>query len=391
MQESSIVSIVFLSVFLGFTPVIFYAWLFFLRRKEKFKQSKQPTGLMITMFFGGVAAVIVSFFAERYLIEFLPPEFAQCVANSPLCQTTSGFTILILAVATFLIVGPIEEGFKSLAIFGISFRSPKFTRIIDGAKFGVAVALGFASAENALYLFSSLRVLDLDTFVSTFLLRFALSSPAHLFYSGLFGYYLGRANFVRYGRAKLIITGLFLAIVTHGLYDFVLFSQVGFYVIFVLVALFGALYLIFKRPENFAIRIPEFMRRSAKSRQKIYQIPIESDLTPITSDYQRMAQDIPEALRPVGAKLKPEYIPKEVPSEFAQPKPQEPIKKELTVPEATVKARKQLTGGGVAQQVRIRKALTASQAQSVVDSSVRDVKRKRLEILPPPPPSAQKA
>ncbi|MFH0831194.1 MAG: PrsW family intramembrane metalloprotease, partial [Parcubacteria group bacterium] len=339
-MRTSFISVLFLAIFLGFAPVVFYGWLFFLRRKKKFQQGRQPTTLLTMMFLGGVAAVVFAFFSERYLIRFLPPEFSYCVSNSPFCQTNSPSTIGILAFATFLIVAPVEEGFKFLSAFFISFRSPQFTRVIDGAKYGIAVALGFASAENALYLFTSLRELDLNTVASTFLLRFALSSPAHLFYSGLFGYYLGRAQFTQYRRWRLIATGLFFAVVAHGLYDFVLFSKVGFYAIFLLVVLFAVLYFVFKSPQNFAVRIPEFMRRHPAAREKLYRIPVEQELAPAYQSLRPILAEIPPELQPITSQnLKPEFLPKEVPSEFAEQLGERAVREQIKVPKTTVPVR----------------------------------------------------
>jgi RsiW-degrading membrane proteinase PrsW (M82 family) len=412
-MRTSFISVLFLSVFIGFTPVVFYGWLFFLRRKKKFQQGKQSTALLSMMFLGGIAAVVFAFFTERYLIQFLPSSFSACVAQSPLCQTASASTIGILALATFLIVAPVEEGFKFLAVYFVSLRSPQFTRIIDGAKYGIAAALGFASAENALYLFTSLNQLDLNTFVSTFLLRFALSSPAHLFYSGLFGYYLGKAQFTRYGRGRLIATGLTLAILTHGLYDFVLFSRVGFYAIFLLVALFGALYFVFKSPENFAVRIPEFMRRHPNTRDKFLRVPVESDIAPAYQGLRPILAEIPAELRPITPQnLKPEYLPTEVPSEFAEQVQEKAVRGNLTVPVTTVPVRSmktsatmdQLTSrprpniGPVPERTSDRAArvmtkriiaererharFTRSKAASLVDRSVAGIRRRRLNVLP---------
>ena len=405
---TSFISVLFLSVFIGFTPVIFYGWLFFLRRKKRFQQGKQPTALLTMMFLGGIASVVFAFFVERYLIQFLPVEFSYCVASSPLCETTSVATIGILALATFAIVAPVEEGFKFLAVYFVSFRSSQFTRIIDGAKYGIAVALGFASAENALYLFTSLNQLDLNTFVSTFLLRFALSSPAHLFYSGLFGYYLGKAQFTRYGRGRLIATGLFLAVLTHGLYDFVLFSQVGFYAIFLLVALFGVLFFIFRAPENFAVRIPEFMRRHPSTRSKIMRIPVEQELSPASQGLRPILAEIPKELQPITPQnIKPEYLPEEVPSEFAAQKTAAPVRSELDVPESTVPVRSIKAPAGyrppttrprpaigpvpertadralrVQTERKRRERLSKARAANLVDRSVGDISRRRLNALP---------
>ncbi len=365
------------------------------------------------MFFGGIAAVVASFFIERYLIAFLPPEFAYCVGNSPLCQTGSAYTIWILALASFVIVGPIEEGTKFLASYSISYRSPAFTRIIDGVKFGVATALGFAAAENALYLFSSLKVLDLNTFVSTFLLRFALSTLAHTLYSGIYGYYIGRAQFQRYGRFRLMATGLFLASVTHGLFDFVLFSQVGFYAIIILVFLFAAVYIRFKQPENFAIRIPEFMRGRPKAARGIIRVPVEGELEPAYAGLGTILSEIPEELRPITPQnIKPEYLPDEVPSEFARHKEEAPVKKVLKVPIGTAPtrhfapaalshisaARPRRIATAVAPKVQaepamavrinkqsIEEPLTAESVSSIVKSSVDEVRRRRLRLLPQEP------
>ncbi|MDP2587232.1 MAG: PrsW family intramembrane metalloprotease [bacterium] len=407
-MRTSFISVLFLSVFIGFTPVIFYGWLFFLRRKKKFQQGKQPTAMLSMMFLGGIASVVFAFFVERYLIQFLPAEFSYCVASSPLCETTSVVTIGILALATFAIVAPVEEGFKFLSVYFISLRSTQFTRIIDGAKYGIAAALGFASAENALYLFTSLNQLDLNTFVSTFLLRFALSSPAHLFYSGIFGYYIGKAQFTRYGRGRLIATGLFLAILTHGLYDFVLFSQVGFYAIFLLVILFGVLYFVFKSPENFAVRIPEFMRRHPSTRDKIMRIPVEQELSPANQGLRTILAEIPKELQPITPQnLKPEYLPKEVPSEFAEQFSQSPVRAELNVPVSTVPVRSIKAPPGYRQPTtrprpaigpvpertvgRALRVQTKSQqkerlsrrgAAGLVDRSVVDISRRRLNVMP---------
>ena len=397
MAENSIVSVVFLSVFLGAAPVIFYVWFFFMRRSKKFQKGKNPTALLTLMFFGGIGAVILSFFVERFLIAFLPPEFGLCVASSPQCQTGDPFTILVLAIATFLIVGPVEEGFKFLAAWGVSWRSPKFTRIIDGVKYGVAVALGFAAAENALYLFSSLRELDLNQFVSTFLLRFALSTFAHTLYSGLFGYYLGKAQFQRYGRGKTILTGLFFAVVMHGLFDFVLFSQVGFYAFFIVAIMFGVIALRLRAPENFAVRIPEFLRRApAKTREKIY-VPVENEMAPVQAGVQEALEKISPELAPITPmRLKPEYTPEHVPSEFVQAEePVKTVQAEIRVPASTVQAKK-ITNRNARSLRSSRSAagplpgqmqpsmpvrLSAQGAKKIVDASAEDIKKRRLQLF----------
>ncbi len=377
-MQTSIVSILFLSVFLGFIPVVFYSWFFFLRRKKKFQVGKQPTGLLVIMFFGGIGAVIFSFFAEKYLIAFLPSSFGLCVASSPLCQTDSPFTILVLAIATFLIVGPVEEVFKWLAVYLVSMRSTQFTRVIDGVKFGVAVGLGFAAAENALYLFSTLKTLDLNSFVSTFLLRFAISTLAHVLYTGISGYYIGKAQFQRYGRFKLYAIGLVIAIITHGLFDFVLFSKVGFYAIILLALMFGVVFNKLRSPENYAVRIPEFIRHKPAALQAAYTIPVQVGAVNAYTGYRNIYAQIPDSLRPLAPRqIKSEFIPKTVPSEFASVGKEQVVKEKLTVPQMTVPTRS-LSDGDDAYKKNDSQALSKIAAVKIVDSTVASLKKKNI-------------
>lgn len=377
-MKTSIVSILFLSVFLGFIPVVFYSWFFFLRRKKKFQAGKQPTGLLILMFLGGIGAVIFSYFAEKYLIAFLPQDFGLCVSSSPLCQTDSPFTILVLAVATFFIVGPVEEGFKWLSLYFISARSPLFTRVIDGVKYGVAVGLGFAAAENALYLFTTLKTLDLNSFVSTFLLRFAISTLAHVLYTGISGYYVGKAQFRRHGRLRLYAIGLLLAVVTHGLFDFVLFSKVGFYAIILLALMFGVVINKLRSPENYAVRIPEFFRTKPAALQKAYTVPVETGTISPYTGYRNIYAEIPTSLRPVAPRqIKHEFVPDTVPSEFAAQNHAEAVKEKLKVPQSTVPTRNINQAG---QKNPAITPLSEMGAAKIVDSSVASLKKKSLQI-----------
>ena len=389
--DNSIVAIVFLSIFLGAAPVVFYVWLFYLKRTQKFQRVKNPTGLLVLMFLGGIASVIAAFFTEKFLIGLIPVDFAYCVAKSPLCDVADPFTVFVLFIATFAVVGPVEEFFKCATAFFVSYKQPRFIRTIDGVKFGVAVALGFAAAENALYLIPSLQAFDINTFVSTFVVRFIYSTLAHTLYTGIFGYYLGKAQFVREGRWGLLSKGFFFAVVTHGLFDFVAFySPVGFYLTIVVAVMFAFLFYQLKQPENFAVRIPEFMRRKpAEAGRAIYKVPVERELSAAYSHLGTIAAEIPPELAPIyPANIKPEYLPEEVPSEFAPQQAQAPVQPELKLPGETVTLRKfgKPKARPVAGQTGPRPpapplSFTQRAAAGFVDASVQDVSRRRMQLI----------
>jgi len=84
--------------------------------------------------------------------------------------------------------------------------------------YSVTAALGFATFENFLYI---------SQFgPSLILMRAITGCLGHAGFSGIFGYYLGKAKFSQPQiKNNLILKGLAIAAFTHGLFDFVLFTQ----------------------------------------------------------------------------------------------------------------------------------------------------------------------
>jgi len=52
----------------------------------------------------------------------------------------------------YLVVGPVEETVKLLAVRLFAFRSDRFDAVVDRAVYGAVAGLGFATIENALYI-----------------------------------------------------------------------------------------------------------------------------------------------------------------------------------------------------------------------------------------------
>ena len=79
------------------------------------------------------------------------------------------------------------------------------------------IGMGFATLENILYV--------QKYGVQTGFLRMFLAVPAHATFGVLMGYHVGKAKFDRPNSGRLLLLGLFWAVLFHGLYDFFLFLQ----------------------------------------------------------------------------------------------------------------------------------------------------------------------
>ncbi|MFW6448657.1 MAG: PrsW family intramembrane metalloprotease [Halobacteriota archaeon] len=134
-----------------------------------------------------------------------------------------GTVPLVSTVAfLYLVVGPVEEGVKLLAVRLHAFRHRQFDAVIDGAVYGAVAGLGFATIENALYITDTLEGLSqpivVDTLGETAAVR-ALVGPGHVIYSGIAGYYLGLAKFNPRHAGPLVVKGLLVAAVLHATYN----------------------------------------------------------------------------------------------------------------------------------------------------------------------------
>jgi RsiW-degrading membrane proteinase PrsW (M82 family) len=219
----------------------------------------EPLELMVGTFvlgvlFAGFAALINS---------FLQP----ALAIVPVVGTVLFF---------YLVVGPVEETVKWLAVRLLPYRADSFDSVIDGAVYGAVAGLGFATIENALYITRNLdmgggevaalvgpetaalgagtvglgaglaqlggvgQVVGSGGQITA--LR-ALAGPGHVIYSAFAGYYLGLAKFNPDRAGPIVVKGLLIAAFIHGTYNSVVGIVAGVASFFLgippLVAFFG--------------------------------------------------------------------------------------------------------------------------------------------------------
>ncbi len=164
------------------------------------------------------------------------------IETNLLTKNTAGAGHLRNFLLYFLIVGPVEEIAKFLALFLATFRAMDFRNSSDGILLAIAAALGFAGGENVLYL------LALD--VERTLPRLILGNLGHAAFSVYGGYALGVVMHEN-ASPSLIVAALTLASLFHGAYNYFLtLSIAGAMVSFLLSGLLYVLMLKLIRAEK---------------------------------------------------------------------------------------------------------------------------------------------
>jgi len=123
------------------------------------------------------------------------------------------------ALESFLVVAPSEELIKLLVVLLFAWNNRNFNERFDGVIYTGTAAIGFAMAENILY------VLDLGLTVG--ILRAITSIPGHTFTGVLMGYYVGLAKFsaTKLERNSNLAKGFLIAFSLHALYNTLVLSD----------------------------------------------------------------------------------------------------------------------------------------------------------------------
>jgi len=178
-------------------------WLLFYLRKDVHPESNR---MVLKIFFWGMLATIPTLLLEMGILE----EFKK-LAIWP-------FLILILNV--FIGVALIEEVLKYLVVKGKVLNDPEFDEPIDAMLYMIIAGLGFAAMENILILFSLGPAFLIKEALEISIGRFLGATFLHALCSGIVGYFLALSFFETKKRLRLLASGLAIAIVLHGLYNF---------------------------------------------------------------------------------------------------------------------------------------------------------------------------
>ncbi len=236
---------ILIAVFIGVIPAVVIAWWFFGKGKEKI-----GINLLFKIFFWGVLTAIP---ASVFQIINLESAGGNLVV-SYFQQLFAGFDNYFVthSVIPFLFVALVEEGSKgvgiALSLWSISKskRASKL-KINPGALAGVVVGLAFGVTENGVYFANNFVGQTItNSLVSIILLRFILSTSAHIMYSGLFGAFLVDILVAKtFWRKILAFGGLLLPIIIHMTFD-ILVTTSGLGILSVPLLIVGIVFLAFK-------------------------------------------------------------------------------------------------------------------------------------------------
>lgn len=189
-------------ILIALVPGLFWVW--FYRRKDK--KNPEPLKLIIKVFFWGMLITIPAIGIELAVDYFFPYSRSE--------------NLLVIILSSLLIVAPVEEVLKFFVVKEKIYHNPAFDEPVDGVIYAVVAALGFASLENILVIFSDGH--------NAILLRFATATLMHAITSGIVGYYMGILKFDKskqgYSPRKkryFIAQGLIIASLLHGLYNII--------------------------------------------------------------------------------------------------------------------------------------------------------------------------
>ncbi|MXV64494.1 PrsW family intramembrane metalloprotease [Natronorubrum sp. JWXQ-INN-674] len=166
--------------------------------------TSEPLGLLVVTF---VLAVLFATFAA--------------VVNSAFGPILQAIPVVGTVLFFYLIVGPVEEGVKLLAVRVFAYRSDTFDAVIDGTVYGAVAGLGFAAIENAIYISGTVATAETGLFTAATGIATvrALVGPGHVIFSAIAGYYLGLAKFNPEQAGPIVVKGLLIAAFVHGTYN----------------------------------------------------------------------------------------------------------------------------------------------------------------------------
>ena len=137
-------------------------------------------------------------------------------------------------IKPFIAVALIEEMIKLLILSLVLYRNTHFRTIKNGIQYSIAIAVGFAFAENIIYMTGSQSSFPL------LLLRSLTALPLHVICGAYTGYFAGRGKTMEkrfFGKALLT------AVTIHGLYNLLVNLYFPYYLLSVILLIISVFIL----------------------------------------------------------------------------------------------------------------------------------------------------
>ena len=171
------------------------------------KYEREPLRLLLKSLLAGALSVIPVMFVNSWLDGFK-------IHFTGLTQ---------IGYIAFIVAAFVEESFKFIALYFLIWKNKEFNEKFDGIVYAVFISLGFALVENIMYVTSYGE--------STGYVRALTAVPAHALFAVAMGYYFAFAKFSKKQKPYYLFMALFIPIMLHGIYDFLLMSQMNIYLL----------------------------------------------------------------------------------------------------------------------------------------------------------------
>jgi RsiW-degrading membrane proteinase PrsW (M82 family) len=192
--------------------------------------------LLVIALFPGIALAIAAYLTDRFdrePIRLLCKVFAGGVLSVIFATIIEGILSKInifggvfgIVYTAFIVAGFTEELIKRGVVMNFAFKHPAFNEKLDGIIYAVFASLGFATAENVVYV-----VFRFSTNPYVGLSRGIFSVPAHMLFAITMGYYLSLSKFCIYPKLSKSYyrKALTIPMILHGIFDFILMYGNGF-------------------------------------------------------------------------------------------------------------------------------------------------------------------
>ena len=168
----------------------------YIYRQDKYQ--KEPIKSLAKAFFGGMLSIPLDVLFVTGIDMLLGNTF---IANTVFFRS-------------FMEAGIPEELSKFLIFMVFIWNDKNFDEYFDGIVYATFIGLGFACVENIQYVF----LYGLGTGIG----RALFSVPGHFLFGVVMGHFLSLAKFHPEKRGTYIWSGLLLAMLAHGLFDWLL-------------------------------------------------------------------------------------------------------------------------------------------------------------------------
>jgi len=199
-------------------------WLIFWTHEDR--ENPEPKSMIALAFLGGMVAVFISLFLEKYFYEI---GLKNLFESSFLVSTLSWFeniarqtNVNIDKILLVVIFAPIiEELAKFVMAFTLALRSKYDDEPLDPMIYMITTALGFAAIENMFFLIDPVSKHNVVLSIFTGNMRFVGATLLHTISSATIGLFIS-FNFFNFKSKEIFFgfIGIICSIIIHGAFNF---------------------------------------------------------------------------------------------------------------------------------------------------------------------------